>query len=603
MIAPFQKQATGGAAKRTVSQAPSALAQRSAKPQAMNGGMDALEEKADRRVDVERRGVSPARKFSFSKVNVLAVQRQCACGNSSGTMGRCEECGQRRALGLQTKLTVNQPGDAYEQEADRVADSMMGCFSRPHAPEAKAGMEHHQPLESELTKGGEQLPPGVAEFYQARFGRDFGHVRVHTGETALRYNDAVNAYAFTYGSHIWLGHGLRPEPSHILAHELAHVVQQTQPPPRAAAPHQPGLSPSPQSVQRYEPYWMPAEFIAEDKSARKKVGTPTHKLVLPRIGEVNRVYTEAPVPNADSKGNVGFDFRGIADIYQASTTVGVYFDKKKLPRELDSNPELKFAGKSLERNGHINNSAPRADEKRQSVIRAGNAPKEILVGDLKPSHGTEEARKGPQQVQDYLKGFELAQTEVNKLSIGEGGIGQTDAKWSPLKTGIISINVPDEFKDSTRGSGQKSRALVQVYNGREVNAPKPVKGKGREFVKGKVYVKESPGKGGIWNCVWEPDTDVKAASARQRDRHGHRGAIETYQSNTLVSCSGREEGQTRPACFAPDKRAPKHSNAAAPRGCDRGGERPIRQGSLRDLEGRSPSSDRQRKTVRKDSRV
>ena len=31
---------------------------------------------------------------------------------------------------LQTKLTVNQPGDRYEQEADRVADQIM-CLPEP----------------------------------------------------------------------------------------------------------------------------------------------------------------------------------------------------------------------------------------------------------------------------------------------------------------------------------------------------------------------------------------------------------------------------------------------------------------------------------------
>jgi hypothetical protein len=39
---------------------------------------------------------------------------------------------QLRRLGLQTKLRVNEPGDIYEQEADRVADQVM----RMHDPGA-----------------------------------------------------------------------------------------------------------------------------------------------------------------------------------------------------------------------------------------------------------------------------------------------------------------------------------------------------------------------------------------------------------------------------------------------------------------------------------
>jgi hypothetical protein len=79
---------------------------------------------------------------------------------------------------------------------------------------------------------------------EARFGRDFAHVRVHTGETAARSARAVAADAYTVGSHVvfaagryapWSSAGRR-----LLAHELAHVMQQgpakTAPAPRAALP-------------------------------------------------------------------------------------------------------------------------------------------------------------------------------------------------------------------------------------------------------------------------------------------------------------------------------------------------------------------------------
>src|SRR5580765_511194 len=43
----------------------------------------------------------------------------------------------QRLLGggvLQAKLTINQPGDVYEQEADRVADAVMRMVSGPPEP-------------------------------------------------------------------------------------------------------------------------------------------------------------------------------------------------------------------------------------------------------------------------------------------------------------------------------------------------------------------------------------------------------------------------------------------------------------------------------------
>jgi outer membrane protein OmpA-like peptidoglycan-associated protein len=45
------------------------------------------------------------------------LQRQCACG------GGCPRC--QDELGIQTKLKISEPGDKYEQEADRIADEVM----------------------------------------------------------------------------------------------------------------------------------------------------------------------------------------------------------------------------------------------------------------------------------------------------------------------------------------------------------------------------------------------------------------------------------------------------------------------------------------------
>src|SRR6267142_1641312 len=56
-------------------------------------------------------------------------QRKCACGGMPGPTGECEEC-QKRRFALQTKLKVNEPGDIYEQEADRIADQVMKTPTR-----------------------------------------------------------------------------------------------------------------------------------------------------------------------------------------------------------------------------------------------------------------------------------------------------------------------------------------------------------------------------------------------------------------------------------------------------------------------------------------
>ena len=62
---------------------------------------------------------------SFQPLTRPRLQRKCACGGTPGPSGECAEC-KRKRLSLQPKLAVNQPGDEYEQEADRVAEAVVG---------------------------------------------------------------------------------------------------------------------------------------------------------------------------------------------------------------------------------------------------------------------------------------------------------------------------------------------------------------------------------------------------------------------------------------------------------------------------------------------
>ena len=80
---------------------------------------------------------------------------------------------------------------------------------------------------------GRPLDPTVRGEMESGFGTDFGAVRVHTGGEAEQLNRSLSAQAFTTGSDIFLGAGTPSSSTdagrHLLAHELAHVVQQTAP--------------------------------------------------------------------------------------------------------------------------------------------------------------------------------------------------------------------------------------------------------------------------------------------------------------------------------------------------------------------------------------
>jgi hypothetical protein len=79
---------------------------------------------------------------------------------------------------------------------------------------------------------GHSLDRATRDFFEPRFGTDFSHVRVHAGPQAAESAGAINARAYTLGSTVVFGAGeYQPgleEGRRLLAHELAHVVQQSE---------------------------------------------------------------------------------------------------------------------------------------------------------------------------------------------------------------------------------------------------------------------------------------------------------------------------------------------------------------------------------------
>jgi hypothetical protein len=85
-------------------------------------------------------------------------------------------------------------------------------------------------VEKTINAPGQPLDPAIRAEMEARFGQDFGDVRVHVGGDAADSAKAINAKAYTVGSDIAFASGqYAPDAAsgrQLLAHELAHVVQQ-----------------------------------------------------------------------------------------------------------------------------------------------------------------------------------------------------------------------------------------------------------------------------------------------------------------------------------------------------------------------------------------
>lgn len=78
-----------------------------------------------------------------------------------------------------------------------------------------------------LRSPGKPLDTATRAFMEPRFGHDFSRVRVHTDAKAAQSAHALGAQAYTFGPDIVFGAGeYNPQDSRLLAHELAHHIQQ-----------------------------------------------------------------------------------------------------------------------------------------------------------------------------------------------------------------------------------------------------------------------------------------------------------------------------------------------------------------------------------------
>lgn len=71
-----------------------------------------------------------------------------------------------------------------------------------------------------------KLPKAVKEALEEQFGGNFNKVRVHVGGNAKEVAKGIGARAFTVGHNIFLAKPADYSNHKLLAHELAHVIQQ-----------------------------------------------------------------------------------------------------------------------------------------------------------------------------------------------------------------------------------------------------------------------------------------------------------------------------------------------------------------------------------------
>lgn len=213
------------------------------------------------------------------------------------------------------------------------------------------------------TKGqGSPLPAPIRAFMEAGFGIELGHVRIHTGGSAVELSKALHAQAFTNGSDIYFNQGkfnpLNTDNQKLLAHELTHVVQQSK---SNGMPLKPA-----ERKQVGENSLIPADSVSEFLSPAPSTAASS------KAAESSSTTSEIPDSGLPEKPPSGASEPTVAGSEEAHESVEATGQEQapteaiKAPVKPEEDPDFQQAEKSI-----------RADARKQK--RDGPVPKKVSV--------------------------------------------------------------------------------------------------------------------------------------------------------------------------------------------------------------------------------
>lgn len=184
--------------------------------------------------DASNRDSSESRSATQHLANTSAAvatlsRLQVAVNNSPRQIALLKHLSRLLGGESQGRVTVSSPGDRHEREAHRAAAEVMRVRTPEGAGRQAANSAIQETGQSHRSQGG--LDPSTREFFESRFGHDFSNVRIHSDRAANESARALQARAYTIGDHVSFASNLyQPgtwQGRRLLAHELAHVVQQS----------------------------------------------------------------------------------------------------------------------------------------------------------------------------------------------------------------------------------------------------------------------------------------------------------------------------------------------------------------------------------------
>ncbi|HEY9611221.1 DUF4157 domain-containing protein [Allocoleopsis sp.] len=300
---------------------------------------------------------------------------------------------------IQRQLTIGQPRDEYEQEADRVASQVIEQINAPaSAPstqgqsvqrqeekpeelqakpeitplqqqeekpeelqakstlksgEAIAGGEASTDLDTAINSargGGQPLDASLQQSMGQAMGADFSGVRVHTDALSDQLNQSIQAKAFTTGQDVFFRQGAYDPGSRggqeLIAHELTHVVQQKK--------HLSFPTPIQRQIEGYQPGTLKSntkvmkDLNQQQKTKIQELHNDTSKTYT--INEARQLVGAAPLDTSTGTSYTPpfpFRYNQSGDTTMETVTSGmgglVQYPKGGVSQGEDTNNQMSFA--------------------------------------------------------------------------------------------------------------------------------------------------------------------------------------------------------------------------------------------------------------------
>ncbi len=253
----------------------------------------------------------------------LTAQQQMFKPESQKVAERREEAEAVAAwIASRPGLTVPLRGAPRQQDAPKQEAEAAPVQRAPAS--GGATVPAHADVDDALTTPGRPLEPAARRTMEGCFGYDFSDVRVHDDERAAATARALDAAAFTVGADVVFGTG-RYEPSgaeggRLLAHELAHVVQQ-----RACS----GLVVQRKNGAGAPPPATTLTALAEED--RRRIQVVTASVVVPDLA--GKFATTGTTTTAAFAG-------GVSAVFDASVDPGLQHGLRNVAGSLSAGAEL-----------------------------------------------------------------------------------------------------------------------------------------------------------------------------------------------------------------------------------------------------------------------